>query len=116
MKDWAEHLRGVVRRCFPPDARVVRLPREADLVFAISWRLNLDPKRPTKRSKTVRLKIAEDALLHYRETSDATRNRIDVRLEQSLRRELSEFDPDHQVPEGHEVPVVNWIVNSAVMG
>lgn len=116
MTDWAEHLRIVVRRCFPPDARVIRLPQNEDLVFAISWKLNTDPDRPTKRSKTIRLKIAEEAVLHYQETSDATRKGIDTRLERSLRKELSEFDPEHQVPEGHEIPVVHWVINSVVMG
>lgn len=103
-----------IRNCFPADSRIVTVSSDTALVLAISWKVGTDPKRPFKRSKTIRLEINEAAVVDYEATSVAVQRKIAERLERLIRAQLQTFDPDHQAGEHQAPPVVHWIVSTVV--
>ena len=115
MKDWSMHLRSVVTRSFSPEARIVAVAERPELVLVISWRLGTDPKRPSKRSKTIRLVVEEEALIDYAAAPPGHRLMADARLQEHLTEQLMRFDPDHVAALGREPPVVLWTIGTATL-
>jgi hypothetical protein len=109
------HLRSVVARSFSPEARIVGVAERPDMVLIISWILGTDPNRPSKRSKTIRLVVEEEALVDYAAASPAQRRMADARLEEHLTEQLMRLDPDHQAAYGHEPPVVLWTIGAVTL-
>lgn len=115
MKGAREHLRSVVVKSFSEAARIVEIEGQAHLVLVISWKLGTDPKRPAKRSKTIRLVIEEEAIKDYAAAPAGHREMADARLQKHLTEQLMRFDPDHQAPLGHEPPLVRWTVGTVAL-
>jgi hypothetical protein len=104
-----------VAKSFSPEARVVSVAEDQDLVLAISWRLGTDPERPSKRSKTVQLTISQEALDDYARAPEGQKQASDARLERHLAERLTGFDPEHQAPLGHEPPIERWLVDTMTL-
>lgn len=104
-----ERLRAIAERVFPAGARVIEPLGESDLMLLVSWRLGTDPTRPSKRSKTVQVVIAEEAIEDYTEASVGERQRADARLERMLTAQLQELDPDHNAAPDEAPPLVHWV-------
>jgi hypothetical protein len=115
MKDWSIHLRSVVTRSFSPEARIVAVAERPDLVLIISWKLGTDPRRPSKRSRTIRLVVEEQALLEYAAAPPGQRRMADARLEEHLTQQLMQFDPDHHALFGHDPPIVLWTIGTVTL-
>jgi hypothetical protein len=115
MTDWSTHLRSVVERSFSPEARIVAVADRPDLVLIISWTLGTDPKRPSKRSKTIRLVVEEEALVDYAAAPPGQRGMADARLKEHLTEQLMRFDPDHRAVFGREPPVVLWTIGAVTL-
>jgi hypothetical protein len=114
-KDWSLHLQSVVARSFSSEARIAAVAERPDLVLIISWKLETDPKRPDKRSKTIRLVLEEEALIEYAAAPPRHRQMGDARLEEHLTDQLRRFDPDHRAAFGHEPPVVLWTIGAVTL-
>jgi hypothetical protein len=115
MRDWSSHLRSVVTRSFSPEARIIGVEERADLVLVISWKLGTDPRRPDKRSKTIRLVVEEEALLDYAAAPPGQRRMADARLQEHLTDQLMRFDPDHGSLCGDEPPMVLWTIGAVTL-
>jgi hypothetical protein len=115
MKDWSMHLRSVVTRSFSPEARIATVAERPDLVLIISWRLGTDPERPSKRSKTIRLVVEEEALLDYADAQKGHRQMADARLQEHLTEQLMRFYPDHGASFGQEPPIVLWTIGTVTL-
>lgn len=115
MKDCSLHLQSVVVRSFCPEARIAAVAERPDLVLIISWKLETDPRRPDKRSKTIRLVLEEEALTEYAAAPPGQREMGDARLKQHLTDQLRRFDPDHRAAFGHEPPVVLWTIGAVTL-
>ncbi len=115
MKDWSAHLRSVVARSFSREARVLTVEGRDGLVLVISWKVGTDPKRPSKRSKTIRLVIDEEALEDYAAAPAGQREIADARLVEHLTEQLMRFDPDHHAPLGQDPPIVLWTIGTATL-
>ncbi len=85
------------------------------MVLIISWTLGTDPRRPSKRSKTIRLVVEEDARVDYAAAPPGQRRMADARLEEHLTQQLMRFDPDHRALVGHEPPVVLWTIGTVTL-
>jgi len=109
------HLRSVVTRSFSSEARIVTVAERPDLVLVISWMLGTDPRRPSKRSKTIRLVVEEEALVDYAEAQPGQRRMADARLEEHLTEQLMRFDPDHSAALGREPPIVLWTIGTVTL-
>ena len=115
MKDYSNHFRELVKRQLGDDPRIL-VPRGAqDMMILATWRLTGGSFRAGKRSRMIRIVIAQDALEDYARGSDDVRRASDERFVTWLRRQLSGFDPNHDSPLGVEPPAVTWPVSSAVL-
>jgi hypothetical protein len=115
MRDWSTHLRSVVERSFSPEARIIMVSERPDLVLMISWKLGTDPGRPSKRSKTIRLVVEEEALLDYADAPPGQRHMADARFQEHLTEQLLRLDPDHEAPFGRESPIVLWTIGTVTL-
>jgi hypothetical protein len=112
MKDLHERLRGVTEKVFPTGTRLIGLPGEGGFVLLASWKLGTDAARPNKRSKTVQIKISQEAMEDYAQGVDGQREYADQRLESLLRKRLAQLDPSHDAPLGTEPPMEKWPVGT----
>jgi hypothetical protein len=115
MKDYSNHFRELVKRQLGDDPRVL-VPRGAqDMMILATWRLPGDPFRANKRSRMIRVLIAQEALEEYARGSDEVRLASDERFIKWFKRSLSTFDPNHNSPLGVEPPAVTWPVGTAIL-
>jgi hypothetical protein len=112
MKDFSEHFRELVQGLLPPDSRVLLPSGGGDLIILATWRLTSDPTRPTKRSRMIRLILADEAVEDYARASDGLRLASDSRLLALLKDRLAAFDPNHDSPRGVNPPAVTWTVTT----
>ena len=85
------------------------------MMILATWRLTGGSFRAGKRSRMIRIVIAQDALEDYARGSDDVRRASDERFVTWLRRQLSGFDPNHDSPLGVEPPAVTWPVSTMVL-
>jgi hypothetical protein len=112
MPDKSERLRAVAERIFPRGARLIAPPGDGEYVLLASWKLGTDPKRPNKRSKTVRVAVSEEAIADYARGANGQRDYSDARFEAILRSKLAGLDPSHDAPPGSEPPIEKWTINT----
>ena len=115
MKDFSNHFRELVKSLLGDDPRIL-VPRGAqDMMILATWRLSSDALRPNKRSRMIRIVIAQEALETYARGSDDDRRASDERFVAWFKRQLGTFDPNHDSPLGVEPPAVTWQVGPAVL-
>jgi len=102
------NLRKVFERALPQDARILASDEGPTLILLATWRLTTDPKRPSKRSRLLRIVVSEEALEDYARGSAGVRLASDARFTAWLESRLAHFDPDHQAPLGVEPPAETW--------
>ena len=109
------HWTNELRKLFSEDAEFSPLDYSDHYEVTVSWRINTDPERPNKRSKTIRIVVPEEAVDDYQLKSEKVRARDDEKLRQFLKNNLKTFDPNHDTPREMERPEVRWIAGSNVL-
>jgi hypothetical protein len=112
MKDFSNHFRDLIEAELPEDSRLLMPRGGPDTIILATWRLRSDPLRPNKRSRMIRIVISEEAVADYARGSDGVRLASDERFLAWLRRQIGDFDPDHEAPLGVEPPPVTWAVGT----
>ena len=70
MKDFSNHFRELIKGQLSDDPRIL-VPRGAqDMMILATWRLSTDALRPNKRSRMLRIVIAQEALETYARGSE----------------------------------------------
>ena len=115
LNDYSGHFRELVELQLPDDSRVLVPSGGSGIVILATWRLPNDSIRPSKRSRMIRLVISQEAIEDYARGSDGARLAGDERLTHWLRRQLSDFDPNHDAPLGVEPPAVTWPIDTLVL-
>jgi hypothetical protein len=115
MKDYSSHFRELVELQLPQGSRILMPRGGQDMMILATWRLSTDSFRASKRSRMVRIVIAEEALQDYARGSDGERLASDVRFAAWLRRQLTAFDPNHDSPLGVEPPAVTWPIGTLLL-
>ncbi len=115
MKDYSSHFRNLVEVQLPDDSRILTPRGGQDMMILASWRLAADAFRAAKRSRMIRIVIAEEALQEYARGGDDARLAGDERFGAWLRRQLSAFDPNHDSPLGVEPAPVTWPVSTHIL-
>jgi len=95
---YREHWLNLIRPLFMKDAdlSIVDLKEEYEVV--VSWKLGTDPSRPSKRSKTIRIIVSEEAVEDYLKKSERQRENDDEKLVQFIKSNLENIDPNHDNP------------------
>jgi hypothetical protein len=81
------------------------------LLYA-NWKLNNDPKRPNKASKTIVILLTRELLEDFPDYPEQMQEDALKRIGSSIRSRLSTFDPEHTASRYQEPPVVRWEIST----
>ncbi len=106
---------NAIRRLMPTSANISVVGGIDGFRVGISWRLNEDPERQNKMSKTISIIISEEAAQDFASASTQNQDKAYNRINQFLSQKLANFDPSHNVPRFDSPPVEEWVINSNVL-
>jgi len=78
----------VIKTVVPANAEVHRVQGVDALNIEISWRLNDDPERPNKMSKTIEICVSHEAAADFESASSANQSRASQRVRAFLEKNL----------------------------
>lgn len=98
---WAE----LIKPIFPKEAEITVVDHE-DPEIRVSWKLKNDPNRPNKRSKLLRIIIAEEAVSDCRDFEAAG-----TKLENIIKQKYLTYDPNHNMSV-ETTPTEEWLIST----
>jgi hypothetical protein len=104
-----------IKAAMPADAEIRVIPGVASLNVGVSWKLNDDPERPNKMSKTIAICVSHEAAQDFASASAANQSGAYQRVSAFLAQKLAQFDPTHNAPKYEAPPVEQWVIGSAVV-
>ena len=104
-----------IRAAMPASAEIRVVPEINALNVGVSWKLNDDPERQNKMSKTISICISHEAVQDFASASAANQGAAYRRVSEFLSAKLAQFDPQHNAPRHESPPVEEWVITSAVL-
>ncbi len=104
-----------IRARIPSIAEIRVIPGINSLGFGVSWKLNDDPERPNKMSKTVSICVSHEAAEDFANASAANQDAAYMRVSEFLSEKLSHFDPQHNAPRRESPPNEKWVITSEIV-
>lgn len=104
-----------VRTAMPANAEIQVVPGIGTFNIDVSWKLNDDPERPNKMSKTISICVSHEAAEDFASASAIDQGAAFHRVAAFLSARLASFDPKHNVPKSEAPPVEQWVINSGVV-
>jgi hypothetical protein len=74
----------------------------------VHWKLNNDPRRPNKYSKTLAIAVPRELIEDFPGYPKQMQQIALQRIGAYIASKLQHFDPDHDTPWGVPDPVVHW--------
>lgn len=109
------HWFGLIAPLFPVTAQF-DVPRSgAANSVSISWNLESDQNRPNKRSKTINVVFAAEAVDVYLAGTDAIKSGMDNRLLHHIATRIAQFNPNHAVAAGQYPPNETWLITAEIL-
>jgi hypothetical protein len=106
---------AAIQAAMPANAEIQVVPGVEAVNIGVSWKLNDDPDRPNKRSKTISICVSHEAAQDFEAASTADHGGAYRRVAEFLAAKLAAFDPQHNVPKHESPPVERWVISSAVL-
>jgi hypothetical protein len=104
-----------IKQLFPQAAEFIFFTRDGDLHIRVSWKLGNDSAWPTKRSRTIIIRISREAIDDHIYIDDSRqRHMSEVQIVEFLRSKLRTFNPEHAEPRYTEPPVEEWPITTAL--
>ena len=104
-----------IKAAMPADAEILMVPGIESLRVDVSWKLNDDPERPSKMSKTILICVSREALQDFARASAANQGDVYNRVLAFLSAKLAQFDPQHNAPRHESPPDEKWVISSVVL-
>lgn len=106
---------NAIRQIMPTDAEIQVVNSTLGFDVGVSWKLNDDPERPNKMSKTISIHVSHEAAHDF--TSAVAHGQADAyrRLNSFLSQELANFDPGHNAPRHEPPPVEQWFIDTNLL-
>lgn len=105
----------VIKAAMPANAEIRVVPGVGSLNVGVSWRLNDDPERPNKMSKTIAICVSHEAAQDFASASQANQAGAYQRVSNFLANKLAHFDPTHNAPRYEAPPVEQWVIDTQVV-
>jgi hypothetical protein len=104
---------SVVMAQMPPNAIYDVVESEfSGAVLRVRWKLNNDPKRPNKASKTIVIFLTRELLEDFPDYPESMQETALQRIASSIRARLQTFEPDHTATRYQEPPAVHWEITT----
>jgi hypothetical protein len=107
---------GIIKATMPGDAEIQVVSGVGALNIGVSWKLNDDPERPNKMSKTIRICVSHEAAQDLNSAAQHQQTSALRRVSYFLAQKFSQFDPRHDTPKNLPPPVETWIIDTKVIG
>lgn len=104
-----------IKAAMPANAEIRVVPGIGSLNVGVSWKLNDDPERPNKMSKTIAICVSHEAAQDFASASASDQGAAYQRVSAFLSGKLAQFDPQHNAPKYEAPPVEQWVISSAVV-
>ena len=104
-----------IRAAMPPHAEIQVVHGTGVFNVEVSWKLNDDPERPNKRSKTISILVSHEAAEDFASASSVDQRVAYARVAAFLTAKIATFHPQHNVPKNETPPVEQWVISSAVL-
>lgn len=104
-----------IKAAMPADAEISVVPGLEALNVGVAWKLNDDPDRTNKMSKTIRICVSHEAAQDFASASQANQAGAHKRVSTFLAHKLVQFDPTHNAPKYELPPVEQWIIDTQVV-
>ncbi len=100
----------IIRAVIPAEPIIVEYQQSGDYGFNVSWKLNSDPNRLSKKSKEIHILITSDVVDEFEDHPKKWQESVLDKLEELLNERLEGFDPEHDAPVTSPPPVEEWII------
>jgi hypothetical protein len=110
-----EKIVQAIRQAVPANAEIQVVPGMAEINVGVSWRLNDDPDRPNKMSKTIAIRVSQEGAQDFASASAVDQAAAYERVVRFLSAKLAHFEPNHSVPKYESPPVEQWVIGSDVL-
>lgn len=104
-----------IKAAMPANAEIQVVPGIGAFNVGVSWKLNDDPKRPNKMSKTISICVSHEVAEDFASASAVDQGGAFRRVVAFLSVKLATFDPKHNVPKYEAPPVEQWVISSGVV-
>jgi hypothetical protein len=105
----------VIKEAMPANAEIREIPGAESLNVAVSWKLNDDPERPNKMSKTIMICVSHEAAEDFASVAHANQKTAYERISSFLTQRLANFVPMHNASKYETPPVEKWVIDSQVV-
>ncbi len=113
-KEQRDEWEVLVISAFCSDADVSIDRNSDDFVATVSWSLPTED-RPNRRSKTIGFAITREALCLYLEKDESRREQDEQKVKEWIRKQLQQFDADHDAHRNQPPPQVEWVISTEVL-
>ena len=111
----AEQILRAIRQAMPANAEVQLVPGVASISVSAAWKLNSDPARPNKMSKTIAIQVTNEAVQDFDSAAAADPTNAYARISRFIAAHLATFDPNHDSPRFEPPPVERWFITTNVL-
>lgn len=108
----ADRVVQAIRDVVPANAEINVVPGPGAFNARVAWRLNNDPERPNKMSKTLVVCITREAGQDFEAAPEPVQVAAYGRLTRFLTASFQGFDPSHNTPRYEAPPTEEWVVDS----
>lgn len=99
----------------PANAEIQIIQATGGFSVGVSWKLNDDPERPNKMSKTISITVSSEAAEDFASALGQNQQEAYQRVNAFLSQKLANFDPNHDVPKYESPPVEKWVITTNVL-
>lgn len=82
----------------------------SDIKLSIHWKLNNDPERPNKYSKTIVIIIPRELLEDFPNYPENMQSSALSNIGLYITEKQRTFNPDHDVPKYQQPPTEQWVI------
>ena len=110
-EDLLDYLVRIIRPLFPMNACIVSDISGGDYVIQIDWKLENKLHQQNKRSRKIKIKIAENAIQDYLDHKNDRGELYDSRLKNFIYQRYSVFNPQHDAGTTRLTPTESWLIS-----
>ena len=110
-----DQILDAIKAAMPANAEMRVVPGIGAFNVVVSWKLNDDPDRPNKMSKTIAIRVSDEAAQDFASASAASHQAAYKRVSAFIAAKLAQFNPQHNAPRHESPPVEEWIITSQVI-
>lgn len=100
-----------IMKQMPQGAEKYLTPEGGGFLLSVHWKLNNDPQRPNKYSKTITITIPRELIEDFPAYTNEMQSSALAMIGQHIGDRLKNFDPNHKSPRGSREPVEHWSIS-----